>query len=215
MGYLLGFLITFLIVVLGIWLTFSYIAYSFQAMIDYDDVCYKGYKVNENLQKRDNYLELLVNLLSQNEGKKVGVEFDKEFVPSQELQKVLDSQSEYNKYKLSDFKTFDEANRKLLSSLVEYLNYCATSKPEYLEGTQRYYVSYIAEYNQQALLEMKSYNEAIELYLDRFNNPAYRFVAHRNEEHELYSNVAPFDLTNYFKGIDKSWELSEEERNQK
>lgn len=207
---MLGFLITFLIIVLGIWLTFSYITYSFQAMIDYDDVCSKGYKVNENLKNRDNYLELLVNLLSQNEGKKVGVEIDKEFVPSPELQKVLDSQSEYNKYKLSDFKAFDEANRKLLSNLVEYLNYCATNKPEYLEGTQRYYVSYIAEYNQKALLEMKSYNEAIEIYLDRFNNPAYRFVAHRNQEHELYSRVAPFDLTDYFKGIDKSWELTEE-----
>ena len=209
-GYLLGFLITFLIIVLGIWLTFSYITYSFQAMSDYDDVCYKGYKVNENLKNRDNYLDLLVNLLSQNEGKKVGVEIDESFVPSPELKKVLDSQSAYKMYKLSDFKAFDEANRKLLSSLVEYLNYCASNKPEYLEGTPRYYVSYIAEYNQRALFEMKSYNEAIEIYLDRFHNPAYRFVAYRNQEHELYSKVAPFDLTDYFKGIDKSWELTEE-----
>ena len=207
---MLGFLITFLIIVLGIWLTFAYITYSFQAMSDYDDVCYKGYKVNENLKNRDNYLDLLVNLLSQNEGKKVGVEIDESFVPSPELKKVLDSQSAYKMYKLSDFKAFDEANRKLLSSLVEYLNYCASNKPEYLEGTPRYYVSYIAEYNQRALFEMKSYNEAIEIYLDRFHNPAYRFVAYRNQEHELYSKVAPFDLTDYFKGIDKSWELTEE-----
>ena len=90
--------------------------------LDYDEVCSKSYHINENARNRDEFLGLLIANLKQHELKESGQ--DKEnFVASPLLQKLIESKENYEKYRVTDFKKYEDANQRYLTDFVKYLNY--------------------------------------------------------------------------------------------
>ena len=105
LGILFGFLTVFLVFVISGGMALSYLSYSFQAKVDYDDVIARSYKANEAIRERDNQLDLLLNSLKNQEMKSAGViSTEKEFIPSTDLQNVLTARDEYQKVKVTDLK---------------------------------------------------------------------------------------------------------------
>ena len=121
LGILFGFLTVFLVFVISGGMALSYLSYSFQAKVDYDDVIARSYKANEAIRERDNQFDLLLNSLKNQERKDAEVISTEKFVPSTDLQKVLTARDEYQKVKVTDFAAFNAANKVYLTELSNYL----------------------------------------------------------------------------------------------
>lgn len=190
LGILFGFLTVFLVFVIAGGMALSYLSYSFQAKVDYDDVIARSYKANEAIRERDNQLDLLLNSLKNQEMKSAGViSTENEFVPSTDLQKVLTARDEYQKVKVTDFAAFNAANKAYLTELSNYL---ATHK----QDSSLFY--YAKSSNLNALVELYNYNNYIVAYRNRFNSKVYTWIANNNKGHEDYLKVVPLDTTDYF-----------------
>ena len=167
----------------------SYLSYSFQAKVDYDDVIARSYKANEAIRERDNQFDLLLNSLKNQEMKSAGfISTEKEFIPSNDLQNVLKARDEYQKVKVTDFAAFNAANKVYLTELSNYL---ATHK----QDSSVYY--YAKSSNLKALIELDNYNHFIIAYRNRFNSKVYTWIANNNKGHEDYYKVVPLDTTDY------------------
>ena len=188
LGILFGFLTVFLVFVIAGGMALSYLSYSFQAKVDYDDVIARSYKANEAIRERDNQLDLLLNSLKNQERKDAGVISTEKFVPSTDLQKVLTARDEYQKVKVTDFAAFNAANKVYLTELSNYL---ATHK----QDSSVYY--YAKSSNLKALIELDNYNHFIIAYRNRFNSKVYTWIANNNKGHEDYCKVVPLDTTDY------------------
>ena len=189
LGILFGFLTVFLVFVIAGGMALSYLSYSFQAKVDYDDVIARSYKANEAIRERDNQLDLLLNSLKNQEMKSAGViSTEKEFIPSNDLQNVLTARDEYQKVKVTDFAAFNAANKAYLTELSNYL---ATHK----QDSSVYY--YAKSSNLKALIELDNYNHFIIAYRNRFNSKVYTWIANNNKGHEDYCKVVPLDTTDY------------------
>ena len=188
LGILFGFLTVFLVFVISGGMALSYLSYSFQAKVDYDDVIARSYKANEAIRERDNQLDLLLNSLKNQERKDAGVISTEKFVPSTDLQKVLTARDEYQKVKVTDFAAFNAANKVYLTELSNYL---ATHK----QDSSLFY--YAKSSNLNALVELYNYNDIIYAYRNRFNSKIYTWIANNNKGHEDYYKVVPLDTTDY------------------
>lgn len=189
LGILFGFLTVFLVFVIAGGMALSYLSYSFQAKVDYDDVIARSYKANEAIRERDNQLDLLLNSLKNQEMKSAGViSTEKEFIPSNDLQNVLTARDEYRALQITDFAAFNAANKAYLTELSNYL---ATHK----QDSSVYY--YAKSSNLKALIELDNYNHFIIAYRNRFNSKVYTWIANNNKGHEDYYKVVPLDTTDY------------------
>lgn len=199
-------MLVFVTLVLG---ALVYIHYSLKVSLDYDEVCSKSYHINEHLHKRDEFLGLLIANLKQHELRESGQ--DKEnFVASPLLQELLESKANYETYRVTDFKKFEDANQRYLTDFVKYLNYVSENKPEYIDRTMQYHVSYVIDYNKKMLSTMEHYNSLVDLYIERLNGPIYSKIASKDKEYDKFTQVAPFELTDYLDGkISTAWNLED------
>lgn len=188
-----------------------YIWISIRVSLDYDEVCSKSYHVVENANKRDEFMALLVNQFKQQELKESGGD-EENFVATPLLQDLLDAKENYEHFKPSNFRDYNAANQRYSTSMVAYLNYVAKNKPDTMTRTERYHVSYIVEYNRNMLSAMEHHNRSIEEYIHKFDNPVYAFVAKKDKEYYKFSQVEPFDLTDYLSGISSDWDLLEDQK---
>ena len=92
---------------------------------------------------------------------------------------------------------------------MKYLNYISENKPEYIDRTMQYHVSYVKDDNKKMLSAMEHYNSLVDLYIERLNSPIYSKVASRDKEYDKFTQVSPFDLTDYLVGISSAWDLEE------
>ena len=203
-------LVLFLLVISFIISGIIYFVLSIEVFFDYDEVKFQSYNVVEQAGNRDEFMSMLIGELRHQELEESRQ--DKEsFNPSPLLQDLIASKSNYEQFTPTDFGEFNAANQRYLTNMVAYLNYVAVYKPEYINNTEQYHVSYIVKYNKEMLIAMEEQNSPISAYIKKFDNKLYDFVAKRDEKYPLFIKVSPYDLTDYLQGISSDWELEEDQ----
>lgn len=151
-----------------------------------------AYSCTEAIRTRNDTIEKFIMFIGNSAG------------DSATLDNLKQNQEEYNQVDFQDFNDYQKANQKYITSLVNYMNYVASSNPDCINETTLDYAKKIQSENQEVLSELEDFNVKIAAYNKKWDSYFYSIAA----EDKGYRMVQPFDTEDYYtEDLKPAWQL--------